>query len=517
MGPDEALPLHRVSDVDFFFVPATHLYPVDHLRPYADTPIVMVEDLSAWRRRHYHQQKIALVIAAMRNFHAELVRLGFDVRYYHFDAGQTINSAIAQSAHALGARRFATFFVNDHALRARLHRISRGAGPDWVELDDPGFLTPASSLPDGRRLPRMEAFYRKQRQRLGVLVDAAGKPTGGAWSFDKENRRKITKRQAIPRHPEVAHNDITRQAIQQVSAKFADHPGNASELWLPADHASANAWLEAFVQERLIGFGTYEDAMTARSDLLFHSGLSPLMNIGLVTPRDVIDQALSKSGVPINDIEGFIRQVIGWREFIRSAYHTGEHVGPLQNKRGHNRQFTNHWLEGTTGLPPLDQAIQTLMRRGWNHHIERLMVFGNLMNLCEIDPQAVYEYFMTHHIDAYDWVMRPNIEGMGLTSSAQSFATKPYICGSNYLLKMSDYARGDWCDVVDGLYWRFVQIHRAEFASNARTALVAKGLDRIAPDRRERIFSSADQFLARCTAPAGSPLASRQHRSTVSA
>lgn len=502
MAPDGTTP--PPVSADFVFIPATHLYPTHHLGVPTTTPVVMVEDIALCRRRRYHQQKLALVIAAMRNFRADLVERGFQVHYFNLDSSETITSAILRTAQITDARRFATFFVNDRGLRARLRKIGNDAGLEWVELNDPGFLTTYDRHAEASPPPRMESFYRKQRKHLNVLMDTAGKPAGGAWSYDAENRKKITKRQAIPQQPDVDHNDIARGAIQEVSTTFADHPGNAFDLWLPTDRAGAHRWLEAFVDERLIGFGTYEDAMTQRSELLFHSGLSPLLNIGLVTPREVIDKALGKAHVPINDIEGFVRQIIGWREYIRTVYHSGHRPAQLENKRGQNRQLTHHWFEGTTGLPPLDQAIQTMQRRGWNHHIDRLMVFSNLMNLCEIEPQSVYEYFMTHHIDAYDWVMRPNVEGMGLTSSSQSFATKPYICGSNYLLKMSDYARGDWCDVVDGLYWRFVETHRTEFAKNARTALVAKGLDRLAPERRNRIFAGAEQFLARCTRPAGS-------------
>ena len=208
---------------------------------------------------------------------------------------------------------------------------------------------------------------------------------------------------------------------------------------------------------------------------------------------------LGRSDAPINDREGFVRQLLGWREFVRGVYLSKPPHKTLQNKRNHTRQMTHHWFDATTGIPPLDAAIRTMQSKGWNHHIERLMVFANLMNLCEIHPQSVYEYFMTHHIDAYDWVMQPNVEDMGLSSCEDSFATKPYICGSNYLLKMSDYAKGPWCDAIDGLYWRFVERNREELESNARTVLAVKAMDRVSAQRRQLINVAADQFLERCT------------------
>ena len=226
------------------------------------------------------------------------------------------------------------------------------------------------------------------------------------------------------------------------------------------------------------------------------------MNLGLLTPAEVVEAIENRAAagdVPLNDREGIIRQVIGWREFIRGVYSEFGAEMRASNQRAHTRQMTQHWHDGTTGIPPLDDAIAHQRSLGWTHHINRLMVLSNLMNLSEIHPDSAYDYFMTYYIDAYDWVMVPNVYGMGLTSDAGVFATKPYICGSNYLLKMSDFSKGDWCDVVDGLYWGFVARHREELSRNHRASFTLKQLDRIAPERAERIASAADQFLHRCT------------------
>ena len=203
--------------------------------------------------------------------------------------------------------------------------------------------------------------------------------------------------------------------------------------------------------------------------------------------------------VPMNDVEGFVRQVIGWREFMRGIYlhhRKGMRSGNIWNAQ---RRMGRSWSNATTGIPPLDGALKNAQRYAWNHHTERLMVIANMMNLCEIRPADAYEFFSSNYLDAYDWVMVPNVFGMGLTSEGGTFASKPYICGSNYMLRMSDYLKGEWCDVVDGLFWRFVEKHQTLLKCNARANFMVQGLGRMKPERRERIFARATQFLEQNT------------------
>lgn len=242
--------------------------------------------------------------------------------------------------------------------------------------------------------------------------------------------------------------------------------------------------------------------MTRRSPTVFHSLLSPALNLGLITPREVLDRALAHAGagdVPLNSLEGFVRQVIGWREFVRGVYRHHDAAQSEGNFFGHERRLTQHWYDGTTGLVPLDDAIRTALRLGWTHHIVRLMVVANAMTLAEIAPPEAHRWFMEMYVDSADWVMGPNVYGMGLFSDGGVFATKPYICASSYLLKMSDHGRGEWCDVLDGLYWRFVAKHRPFFAAQPRLAVMVGGLERLPAPRRERIFAAAESFLSRCT------------------
>ncbi|MCP9810232.1 deoxyribodipyrimidine photolyase, partial [Cyanobium sp. HWJ4-Hawea] len=251
-------------------------------------------------------------------------------------------------------------------------------------------------------------------------------------------------------------------------------------------------------------FGPYEDSLSLQHDTLQHSLLSPLLNCGLLDPEDVIEATLEHAkaeAIPIASLEGFLRQIIGWREFIRGIdLEFGERQRET-NFWNHHRQLGPCWNDGTTGLPPLDAAIEKVNRLAYNHHIERLMVISNLMLLCEIQPRAVYGWFMERYLDSYGWVMGPNVYGMGLMSDGGIFATKPYICGSNYILKMGGAKRGPWCEIWDGLYWRFIDRHRSFFRSNPRLSMMVSLLDRMEPSKRDRLFNLGESFITRVTLP----------------
>ncbi|MDH3439339.1 MAG: cryptochrome/photolyase family protein, partial [Gammaproteobacteria bacterium] len=316
------------------------------------------------------------------------------------------------------------------------------------------------------------------------------------WSFDADNRKRLPKDVQPPAIDWPEPDPHVPDVVDTVAREFSDHPGCAREFRWPTTRAQALAWLDDFVTARLAEFGPYEDAMSQRSETVFHSLLSPYLNLGLLTPDEVIGKITDRADeAPLQSVEGFVRQVIGWREFVRGVYRHHSESQDKANFWSHDREMTDAWYEGSTGIPPLDEAIQSIQKLGWAHHIPRLMVLGNLMTLCEIRPQSAHRWFMEMFIDSSEWVMGPNVYGMGLFSDGGIFATKPYICGSNYLLKMSDYKKCEWCDTVDGLYWRFIDKHRAFFADNPRLALMPKALDRLSSERRERIFAAAARFL----------------------
>ncbi|MGI9202023.1 MAG: cryptochrome/photolyase family protein, partial [Woeseiaceae bacterium] len=398
-----------------------------------------------------------------------------------------------------GATSFEHFEIEDKPFERRLVDFAKRNGLTRRVLQSPMFTcsreTFSAFAADKSRL-MMADFYKQQRRDLDVMVDADLKPVGGQWSFDADNRKKLPRTLQPPEITWSSSSSHTQDVTELVAQEFSDHPGDAAEFRWPTTRRQAREWLADFVTTRLPDFGPYEDAMSTRSATVFHSVLSPCLNLGLLTPMEVIDAVLTRADeVPIQSLEGFVRQVIGWREFVRGVYQQHSDQQDTTNFWGHERELPASWYDGTTGIPPLDDTIRTALRLGWTHHIPRLMVLGNLMTLCEIRPVSAHRWFMEMFIDSSEWVMGPNVYGMGLFSDGGIFATKPYICGSNYLLKMSDYKKGPWCDIVDGLYWRFIDKHREFFQGNPRLALMPRALDRLDDTRRAHIFAAAERFL----------------------
>ena len=477
--------------------------------------VLMIEDLAVASTYRYHQLRLLHTFVAMRGFRDALLERGLEVRYFELPASEGV-SFWERLAAELGAdsegqgRELQVAEVADRRFEARLQQFCREQEVRLSVLPSPAFLESVAESRvwfEGRRRPFMKTFYERQRRRLGLLLEPDGSPTGGRWSFDSENRRRLPKGYVEPPLPPVAASPHEPAVRALISTHFASHPGELGPLWVPFDHAGAGAWLQRFLQERLDGFGPYEDALSQRHDTLHHGLLSPLLNIGLLAPAEVIEatlahvQARQDAGepVPIASVEGFLRQVIGWREFVRGIDRAFGERQASSNFWNHQRRPAPCWYEGSTGLPPLDAAIQRVNRLAYNHHIERLMVISNLMLLCEIHPLEVHRWFMERYLDSFEWVMGPNVYGMGQMSDGGIFATKPYICGSNYILKMGDFKRGPWCEIWDGLYWRFIDRHREFFQANPRLSMMVRLLDRMDPVRRERLGTSAEAFLERAT------------------
>ena len=458
----------------------------------------------------HHKQKLVLFFAAMRAHASALERDGRRVHYRRF-AAEDDKDFLEHLATVIAARRIehlVHFEIEDKPVERRVNEFAKQQGLERKQLASPMFLCSRerfAKFARGKTELRMADFYRSERHRLNLLLTGDGSPRGGKWSFDADNRKKLPDDIEPPALPESDGGDTVRDVIDLVEKHFQGNPGNLDDFIWPTTRRSALYWLRNFLDERLAEFGPYEDAISTRSDTVFHSALSPAMNLGLITPAEIVDAAIEHADandVPLQSLEGFVRQVIGWREFVRGVYRCYDDDPGEINFFGHRRELTEDWYRGSTGIVPLDDAIRIANARGWTHHIQRLMVVGNLMTLCEIRPKSAYRWFMEMYVDSADWVMAANVYGMGLFADGGSFATKPYICGSNYLLNMSDYAKGPWCDIVDGLYWRFIDKHREFFAGNPRLAVMPKALERIKPERRERIFAAAEEFLAKYTRPA---------------
>ncbi len=483
------------------------LFPQSYLKRLSFDKIIMFEDLGLCEHFKYHKHKIIFFLSAMRHYRDELIESGYDVHYVQssdLDFKLSYEEKLTKYLSAnKNSKEFLYFEIEDKFFESRIKAYIKEKKIKSEELTSPMFLCSRTDFSDylkSVKKPFMKTFYEKERKRLKILIDSKGKPEGGSWSYDSENRKKLPKGLKIPPMNASKPDEITQRVMAEVEAIFPDNPGESKNFWIPVTRSESLSWLNAFIDEKLKDFGNYQDAITDRSDFVFHSVISPMVNAGLITPGDVCGRVLKayyKKGVevPLNSVEGFIRQMIGWREFMRGIYQNFHDKQSGTNFWNHRRKLKSCWYTGDTGIPVLDFAIKKADAWGYNHHIERLMVVSNMMLLTEIDPKEVYRWFMEMFVDSSDWVMEPNVYGMGQFSDGGLFATKPYICGSNYYLKMGSFSKGDWCETVDGLYWRFINKHIKFYESNPRMGMMVKILNKIDSKRKDNIFEKAEIFI----------------------
>ena len=350
-----------------------------------------------------------------------------------------------------------------------------------------------------------EFYYRWLRKKFSILMDDDSKPLGGKWNYDKDNRQSISKLKSdIPDRINITTDKITLEVMIEVEQIFKSSHGDLENFNWSVTHDGAWEQFIIFLDTFLPNYGAFQDAINKDNTFMFHSLLSPYFNSGLLDPLKCINEAQkrfeeSNGEITINSIEGFIRQVLGWREFIMGVYWDNMPQYRQQNFWSHSKQLTSSWYTGDTGIPPLDSAIKESIYFGYTHHINRLMIISNLMNLSGIDPNDIHRWFMEMYIDSADWVMVPNVYGMGTFADGGIFSTKPYICGSSYMLRMSNFKKGEWCDVVDGLYWKFIEININFFKTNPRLSLMVNALSKINPDRKKLIFTKAEEFISKNT------------------
>ena len=447
----------------------------------------------------FHQQKVALHRASLKAFQERLTRGGYTVQYLDFSP-DTEMAGLWDRVQADGVAVLHVADPVDNSLEQSLVEGARTTGVKLQITESPGFICSReeirSHFQDAAHF-HQTSFYIHQRKERGVLLEG-NKPQGGRWTFDTENRRKLPKDVKVPPPPTISENDFHREARSYVAERFAGHPGHLEACRYPATHEEAQVWLEDFLKNRLSLFGDYEDAISAQEPVLFHSVLSPLINIGLLTPRQVLEETLAyaqEHPVPLNSLEGFVRQILGWREFVRAVYLLAGERQRAVNFFGHTRPLPPGFYEGATGILPLDTVIRRVLDTAYAHHIERLMVLGNFLLLCEVDPKEVYRWFMDLFIDSYDWVMVPNVFGMSQFADGGLMMTKPYFSSSKYLEKMSDFPKGEWRDLWTALYWRFVEKNRDYLAQNPRLVPMLGYLDRLSPGKRRTLLKTAEDYL----------------------
>ena len=465
--------------------------------------VFLLEEWLFFRQYNFHQQKIMLHRSSMKFYESYLNEQNYKVDYIDTtNERNDVRKLIAYLSQQKITRIHIADVVDDW-LSKRIRAACKNYSIALTVYASPSFLNTIDEVADyfnKKKSYFQTDFYVQQRKQRNILLESNGKPTGGKWTFDAENRLKFPKKEKAPVIHFPKASSYILESSHYVKKNFPQNYGSAeSPHFFVSTFKEAEDWLNDFLKNRFEKFGDYEDAIVTEESILHHSVLTPMLNTGLLTPQQIIDAVLKhakKYSTPLNSLEGFIRQIIGWREFIRIIY---EREGSKQRTTNYwkfKRKIPNSFWKGTTGITPIDNTIKKVLRTGYCHHIERLMVLGNFMLLCEFDPDEVHRWFMELFIDAYDWVMVPNVYGMTQFADGGLMATKPYISGSNYLMKMSNYEKGEWQQVWDGLFWRFMDVHRDFFLQNPRLGMLVGTFDKMSKEKKETHLENAEKYLA---------------------
>ena len=486
--------------------------------PAADLLVGLIESSPRGSHLRYHQQKLTLLYSAMRHYAADLKKQKFATLYHHLTdtparadyatiLSHWIQKHKIREIHLLDPNEYDTF----HSLPA----LSKKLGVPIHRHASPQFLVPRAEFAtwaEGKKHLLMETHYRRLRTERNILLDAKGKPEGGDWNLDDQNRhtyREFAKANpTVPPFPPPIQDPIVKKVAQEVAAHFPTHPGQADQLWVPVTRAGALDWLKTFIRQRLAQFGPWEDTMVEGQQILFHSVLSPLLNIGLLTPQECIqaaEKAYREGKAPLNSVEGFIRQILGWREFIHGIYWLKMPEYRKANFFGADRPLPQWAYTGKTEMRCVSQAIHGAVDHAYNHHIQRLMVLGNYFLLGGYEPQAVLRWYTEMYLDAYDWVMVPNVLGMILFADGGFFATKPYAAGPAYQDKMGNHCascqfdpkqrEGPKACPFHSLYWNFFGQHAKLFGKNPRIGMMVKIWEKKTPADQKQIRQNALHFL----------------------
>ncbi|MEO6316965.1 MAG: cryptochrome/photolyase family protein [Chitinophagaceae bacterium] len=467
----------------------------------------IIEETLFFRQYNFHKQKLILHRASMKTYEDYLTANNYPVTYIDtVDARSDVRRLVTQLAeNGTTCIHFAA--VTDNWLGRRLETTCKLYHIQLMEYASPNYLNTMETVAeffDKQKTYFQTDFYIAQRKQRSILLEKNNTPLGGKWSYDADNRLKFPKKEIIPLFQPPQQNNYVAAAQEYIEQHFGGNYGNGQapfkgkDSFYPVNFAEAEKWLDDFLQHRFSKFGVYEDAIVAKESFLYHSVLTPALNIGLLHPQQIIDKALDAAieyAVPLNSVEGFIRQLMGWREFIRIVYVREGSRQRTKNYWGFTRKIPASFWTGETGILPVDTVIKKILYTGYSHHIERLMVLGNFMLLCEFNPDEVYKWFMEMYIDSYDWVMVPNVYGMTQFADGGLMTTKPYISGSNYLMKMGDFEKGDWQQVWDGLFWRFMHVHRGFFLKNPRLGMLINTFDKMDSGKKQVHLQNAETFL----------------------
>ena len=477
--------------------------------------VLMVEARDEAVYVRHHPQKIALVLSAMRHYAQALRAEGIRVEYMRLDDPGNTGSFTGELGRAL-ARHAVNRVAVTHPGEWRVWQMAqawqdRFGVPVDIREDD-RFLCSKEEFAEwvsGRKSLRMEHFYRTMRRKHGWLM-SSGQPEGGKWNYDADNRKALPRGLAVPAGRRFDPDGVTREVMALVAERFGDHFGDLEPFGWAVTREDALEALRHFVAERLPWFGDYQDAMKSGEGLLFHSALSPHLNIGLLSPREVCEAALAAyraGAAPLSAVEGFIRQIAGWREFVRGVYWQRMPEYARTNSLDAHRALPSFYWTGETDLRCVREVVEAIRRNAYAHHIQRLMVTGNFALLAGVEPAQVEEWYLAVYADAFEWVELPNTHGMALHADGGVVGSKPYAASGAYIDRMSDYCAacaydpriklGPRACPFNILYWHFLMVNEAQLKSNPRMAIPYRTLARMPAERRQRYRREAGEFLAR--------------------
>ena len=472
-----------------------HLFENNELLEEKENKKIIIEDPVYFTKYDTHKLKLILHRASMKKY-ADKHKL----EYIEFDKAE--NFYKNNKSHII------CYDPVDHDVINNIKKYSKKNKFELEIFETPEFISTYDNLEEfhnrqkDKRFIHDSQFYRWQRERLNILPNTK-------LSLDSENRKPFPKNQKDVLHPLSNNNKYVKEATNYVEKHFPNNFGSSQNFFYPIDHEEAKEWLHNFVYHRFKQFGDFEDAISKNIKFGFHSVLSPILNIGLLTDRDVLDKVLPlQHKIPLNSFEGFIRQIIGWKSTMRYFYEFYYDKQFGKNNLNHKRKLTDHFWKGTTQIPIIDDSIKKLHSTGYLHHIERLMVMGNFMLLCEIDPNDVFKWFMLT-VDAYQWVMVPNIFGMSQYADGGLLMTRPYFSSSNYIVRMSDYRNSiavielkpksnikyTWEQIWDALYYRFIYKNRDMLKKIYATARNVAHWDKKSKEDQNELLETAELYL----------------------
>lgn len=478
--------------------------------------VMMAEVMEEGTYVAHHPKKIALVLAAMRKFAVRLRADGWTVSYAELDDtnnAQSIPGELIRRADEHGVSDVIATRPGEWRLIAALE----GCPLRVALLEDDRFVASHAEFEawaEGRKALRMEYFYREMRRKTGLMMEGDA-PAGGQWNFDHENRKPAPKDVTYSGPMQFTPDETVEEVLDLVERRFGNHFGDLRPFWFATDQEQARRALDHFVKHGLAGFGDFQDAMLAENRFLYHALVAPYLNIGLLDPMEVcraVEAAWKAGDVPINAAEGFIRQVIGWREYVRGIYFLEGPDYAGRNGLDHRRKLPDVFWGGRTGMRCMEKAVAQTQSEAYAHHIQRLMVTGNFALLAGIDPGEVSEWYLAVYADAFEWVEAPNVVGMSQFADGGVIASKPYVSSGAYINRMSDYCKGcsykvsvktgDGACPFNLLYWHFLDRNRARFEGNPRMGNMYRTWNRMDEARRDTILREADEFLNRMEAGA---------------